>query len=94
MKIVFTILFYLLGVQSSLSSSPAIIDPNICSSEEKEGGSCELHCISKVVESKLLSFDNFISFCILVDDHSLKIKNFNLLFRIEPNSNSPPKIQV
>ena len=41
MRIVFTILLYLLGFQASLSASPLMIDPNICSSEEKKDNSCE-----------------------------------------------------
>ena len=94
MRIVFTILLYLLGVQASLSTSPPIMDPNICSSEEKKDSSCELHCISKGIESKLLSFDNIISLNLFIYDHSLKIKKFNLLFKIEPKSNAPPKLLV
>ena len=52
MRIVFTILLYLLGFQASLSASPFMIDPNICGSEENTDSSCELHCISKGIESK------------------------------------------
>ena len=91
MRIVFIILLYLLGFQASLSASPTMIDPNICSSEEKTDSSCELHCTSKGVESKFLDFENFIYFHSLINDHSLQIKKINLLFKIEPKSNSPPK---
>ncbi len=59
MRIVFTILLYLLGFQASLSASPLMIDPNICGSEENKDSSCELHCISKGIESKFLNFENF-----------------------------------
>ena len=94
MRIVFIVLLYLLGVQASLSASPQIMDPNICSSEEKKDSSCELHCISKGIESKLLSFNNIISLNLFIYDYSLKIKKFNLLFNIEPKSNAPPKLLV
>ena len=86
MRIVLTTLLYLLGFQFSLSASPLMIDPNICSSEEKKESSCELHCISKGVESKFLNFENFVYFHFL-----LHIKKINLFFKIEPKSNSPPK---
>ena len=91
MRIVFTILIYLLGVQAASSTSPLIMDPNICSSEENKDSSCGIHCILKGVESKFLSFENFINFHFLINDYSLQIKKFNLLFKIEPKSNSPPK---
>ena len=94
MRIVFTILLYLLGVQASLSTSPPIMDPNICSSEEKKDSSCEFHCISKVIELKVLSFDHIFSYPFSIDDYSSKIKKFNLLFKIEPKSNAPPKLLV
>ena len=94
MRIVFIVLLYLLGVQASLSASPQIMDPNICSSEEKKDSSCELHCISKVIESKLLSFNNIISLNLFIYEYSLKIKKFNLLFKIEPKSNAPPKYLI
>ena len=91
MRIVLTLLLYLLGVQASLSASPAIMDPNICSSEEKKDSSCELHCISKGIESKVLSLDYIFSYLLFMDDNSSKIKKFNFCFKIEPNSNAPPK---
>ena len=94
MGIVFTILFYLLGFQASLSASPIMVDPNICSSEEKTDSSCELHCISKGVESKFLNLENCIYFHSVINDYSLQTKKFNLLFKIEPKSNSPPKYQI
>lgn len=94
MQILFTVLFYLLGVQASLSTSPPIMDPNICSSEEKKDSSCEIHCMSKGGESKSLSFDNITIFTLFIDDYSLKIKKFHLLFEIEPKSNAPPKLLV
>ena len=94
MRIVFTILLYLLGFQASLSASPLMIDPNICSSEENTDSSCELHCISKGIESKFLNFENFIYFNSLINDYSLQIKKLNLLFKIEPKSNSPPKYLI
>ena len=94
MRIVFTVLFYLLGYQVSLSASPLIIDPNICSSEENKDSSCELHCISKGVESKFLNIENFIYFNSLINDYSSPKKKFNLLFKIEPKSNSPPKYLI
>ena len=91
MKIVFTILLYLLGLQASLSASPLMIDPNICSSDENTDSSCELHCISKGVESKFFNFDYFVYFNFLINDYSLQIKKFNLSFKIEPKINAPPK---
>lgn len=91
MRIVFIVLLYLLGVQASLSASPQIMDPNICSSEEKKDSSCELHCISKGIESKVLSFDYIFSYLLCMDDNSSKIKKFKLLAEIEPKSNAPPK---
>ena len=91
MRIVLTVLLYLMGVQASLSASPPIMDPNICSSEEQKDSSCELHCISKGIESKVLSFDYIFSYPICMDDNSSKIKKFNLLFKIQPKSNAPPK---
>jgi len=91
MRIVFTILLYLLGFQASLSASPLMIDPNICTSEEKTDTSCEFHCISKGVESKFLNFENFIYLHFLINNYSLQIKKFNLLFKIDPKPNSPPK---
>ena len=91
MRIVLTTLLYLLGFQFSLSASPLMIDPNICSSEEKKESSCELHCISKGVESKFLNFENFVYFHSLINDYSLRIKKFKFLLKIEPKSNSPPK---
>ena len=94
MRIVFTILLYLLGFQASLSASPLMIDPNICSSEETKDSSCELHCISKGIESKFLNFENFIYFYSLINDYSLQIKKLNLLFKIEPKSNSPPEYLI
>ena len=94
MRVVFTILLYLLGFQVSLSASPLIIDHNICSSEEKTDSSCELHCISKGVESKFLNFENFIYPLSLIKDYSFQIKKFNLLFKIEPKSNAPPKYLI
>ena len=94
MRIVFTILLYLLGFQASLSASPFMIDPNICGSEENTDSSCELHCISKGIESKFLNFDNFIYFHYLINDYSSQIKKLNLLFKIEPKSNSPPKYLI
>ena len=90
MRIVLNILLYLLGFQFSLSASPLMIDPNICSSEEKKESSCELHCISKGVESKFLNFENFVYFHFLLNDYLLHIKKINLFFKIEPKSNSPP----
>ena len=71
-----------------------MIDPNICSSEEKTDSSCELHCISKGIESKSLNFENFIYFYSFINDYSLQIKKLNLLFKIEPKSNSPPKLNI
>ena len=94
MKIVLTILFYLLGVQVSLSASPLIIDPNICSSGEKKDNSCDLHCISKGIESKFLSFENIIYFVFYNNDNSLHIKKISFIFNVEPKSNSPPKFLV
>ena len=94
MRIVFTILLYLLGSQASLSASPLMIDPNICSSEENTDSSCELHCISKGIESKFLNFENFIYFYSFINDYSLQIKKLNLLFKIEPKSNSPPEYLI
>ena len=94
MKIVFTFLLYLLGIQASLSASPPIMDPNICSSEEKKDSSCELHCISKGIESKVLSLDYIFSYPFSMDDNSSKVKKFNFLFKIEPKSNAPPKLLV
>ena len=61
MRIFFTLLLYLMGIQAALSASPPIMDPNICSSEEKKDSSCELHCISKGIESKVLSFEDNIN---------------------------------
>ena len=94
MRIVFTILFYLIGVQASLSASPSMTDPNICSSEEKKADLCELHCISKGLESKLLSFENIIPFVFFNNYNSLNIKRFILIINVEPKSNSPPKFLV
>ena len=94
MKIVFTFLLYLLGIQASLSASPPIMDPNICSSEEKKDSSCELHCISKGIESKVLSLDYIFSYLLFMDDNSSKIKKFYFCFKIEPKSNDPPKYLV
>ena len=94
MRIVFTVLLYLLGVQASLSASPLIMDPNICSSEEKKDSSCELHCISKGIESKVLSLDYIFSYLLFMDDNSSKIKKFYFCFKIEPKSNAPPKYLV
>ncbi|MAJ66861.1 MAG: hypothetical protein CMM89_01255 [Rickettsiales bacterium] len=94
MKIVFTFLLYLLGIQASLSASPPIMDPNICSSEEKKDSSCELHCISKGIESKVLSLDYIFSYLLFMDDNSSKIKKFYFCFKIEPKSNAPPKYLV
>ena len=94
MRIVFTVLLYLLGVQASLSASPQIMDPNICSSEEKKDSSCELHCISKGIESKVLSLDYIFSYLLFMDDNSSKIKKFYFCFKIEPKSNAPPKYLV
>ena len=94
MRIVFTLLLYLLGIQASLSALPPIMDPNICSSEEKKDSSCELHCISKGTESKVLSLDHIFSFPLSMEDNPSKIKKFNFLFKIEPTSNSPPKSLV
>ena len=94
MRIIFTILIYLIGFQASLSASPSIVDPNICSSEEKKDSSCELHCISKGVESKFFNFENSIFFFYFIGDYSLQIKKFNLIFKIEPKSNAPPKYLI
>ena len=94
MKIVFTFLLYLLGIQASLSASPPIMDPNICSSEEKKDSSCELHCISNGIESKVLSLDYIFSYLLFMDDNSSKIKKFYFCFKIEPKSNAPPKYLV
>ena len=94
MRIVFTIILYLLGFQASLSASPSMIDPNICTSEEKTDSSCELHCISKGLESKFLNFETFIYFHSLINDYSLQIKKFNFLLKIEPKSNAPPKYLI
>ena len=94
MRIVFTLLLYLLGVQASLSASPPIMDPNICSSEEKKDSSCELHCISKGIESKVLSLDYIFSYLLFMDDNSSKIKKFYFCSKIEPKSNAPPKYLV
>ena len=87
MRIVFTVLLYLLGVQASLSASPQIMDPNICSSEEKKDSSCELHCISKGIESKVLSFDYIFSYLLFMDDNSSKIKKSILKRSIKQSSN-------
>ena len=94
MRMVLTVLLYLMGVQASLSASPPIMDPNICSSEEKKDSSCELHCISKGIESKVLSLDYIFSYLLFMDDNSSKIKKFYFCFKIEPKSNAPPKYLV
>ena len=74
MRIVFTILLYLIGVQSSLSETPIMMDSNICSSEEKNERSCELHCISNAVESKYPISEEIFRFEFFIQYFSPKIK--------------------